>query len=120
MQLTLLRVLALVGAVRARWRPLLAGTALTVAGGILHGSTAGSAMLLPGLLLLTVAPLLPGTGQADRSWRTELERELAGHWTTAQRYDLGATLDRYPDDVTHEVYEILTGPTAARRHPPFG
>jgi hypothetical protein len=112
--LTLLRVLPLVRAVRARWKPLLAGTGLTVAGVILRGSGAGSVMLLPGLLLLMTAPLLPGTSQADRSRRTELERELAGYWTNAQRYDLEATLDQYPDDVTREVREILAGPTAAR------
>jgi hypothetical protein len=113
MLLTLLGLLPLVRAVRARWKPLLAGTALTVAGVILRGSGPGSVMLLPGLLLLMTAPLLPGTDQADRLRRTELERELAGYWTNAQRYDLEATLDQYPDDVTREVREILAGPTAA-------
>jgi hypothetical protein len=70
-------------------------------------------MLLPGLLLLMTAPLLPGTGQADRLQRTELERELAGYRTNAERHDLEATLDRYPDDVTREVREILAGQAAA-------
>jgi hypothetical protein len=113
MLLTVLGLLPLVRAVRARWKPLLAGTGLTVAGVILRGSGPGSAMLLPGLMLLMAAPLLPGTGHADRLQRTELERELAGYRTNAQRYDLEAMLDRYPDDVTREVREILAGQAAA-------
>jgi len=112
MLLTLLRLSPLARAVRARWKPLLAGTGLTVAGVILRGSGPGSAMLLPGLMLLMAAPLLPGTGHADLQ-RTELERELAGYWTNAQRHDLEAMLDRYPDDVTREVREILAGQAGA-------
>jgi hypothetical protein len=113
MLVTLLGLLPLARGVRARWRPLLAGTALTVAGIIMRGNPTGSIVLLPGLLLLLSAPLLPGAGQADRLRRTELERELAGYWTTAQRYDLEATLDRYPDDVTREVRDILARQAAA-------
>jgi hypothetical protein len=113
MLFTVLGLLPLVRAVQARWKPLLAGTVLTVAGLILRGSTPGSVLLLPGLLLLMTAPLLPGTGQANRLQRTELERELAGYWTNAQRQDLEATLDQYPDDVTREVREILAGQAAA-------
>ena len=112
MLLTLLGLSPLARAVRARWKLLLTGTGLTVAGVILRGSGPGSAMLLPGLMLLMAAPLLPGTGHADLQ-RTELERELAGYWTNAQRHDLEAMLDRYPDDVTREVREILSGPAAA-------
>jgi hypothetical protein len=113
MLLTVLGLLSLLRAVRARWKPLLAGTGLTVAGVILRGSGPGSAMLLPGLMLLMAAPLLPGTGHADRLQRTELERELAGYRTNAQRHDLEAMLDRYPDDVTREVREILAGQAGA-------
>jgi hypothetical protein len=113
MLLTLLGLSPLARAVRARWKLLLAGTGLTVAGVILRGSGPGSAMLLPGLMLLMAAPLLPGTGHADLQ-RTELERELAGYWTNAQRHDLEAMLDRYPDDVTREVREILAGQAGAR------
>jgi len=112
MLLTLLGLSPLARAVRARWKLLLAGTGLTVAGVILRGSGPGSAMLLPGLMLLMAAPLLPGTGHADLQ-RTELERELAGYWTNAQRHDLEAMLDRYPDDVTREVREILAGQAGA-------
>jgi hypothetical protein len=111
MLLTLLGLSPLARAVRARWKLLLAGTGLTVAGVILRGSGPGSAMLLPGLMLLMAAPLLPGTGHADLQ-RTELERELAGYRTNAQRHDLEAMLDRYPDDVTREVREILAGQAA--------
>jgi hypothetical protein len=114
--LTLLRLSPLARAVRARWKPLLAGTGLTVAGVILRDSTTGSVLLLPGLLLLLTAPLLPGSGHANCLQRTELERELAGYWTNAQRHDLEATLDQYPDDVTCEVREILAGQAAAAHH----
>jgi hypothetical protein len=112
MLLTLLGLLPLARAVRARWKPLLAGTGLTVAGVIMRGSGAGSVLLLPGLLLLISAPLLPGAPSAERM---ELERELAGYRTNAQRYDLEATLDRYPDDATREVREILAGQAMAAR-----
>ena len=113
MLLTLLGLLPLARAVRARWKLLLAGTVLTVAGVIMGASTAGSTMLLPGLMLLMAAPLVPGSPGAER---TKLERELAGYWPNAQRRDLEATLDRYPDDVTREVREILAGQTAAAYH----
>src|SRR5260370_15564794 len=103
MLFTLLGLLPLARAVRARWKPLLAGTGLTVAGVIMRGSGAGSVLLLPGLLLLISAPLLPGSPSAER---TELERELAGYWTRAQPHDLGATLARYPDDATPQVTQI--------------
>ena len=108
--LPLLGLLMVARAVRPQWKPLLAGTMLTVAGLIMRGSGAGGVLLLPGLLLLMFTPLLPGAPSAER---TELERELAGYWTNAQRYDLEAMLDRYPDDVTREVREILSGPTVA-------
>jgi hypothetical protein len=58
--LAVLRLLPLARAVRGRWRPLLAGTVLTAAGVMLRGSTVGSVVLLPGLLLLLSAPLIPG------------------------------------------------------------
>ncbi len=110
MLLTLLGLTPLARAVRPRWKPLLAGTVLTVAGVIMRGSPAGSAMLLPGLMLLMAAPLVPGSPGAER---TKLERELAGYCTNAQRQDLEAMLDRYPDDATREVREILASQAAA-------
>jgi hypothetical protein len=111
--LTVAALWPVVRAVRARWRPLLAGTALTTVGIVLRGSLTSSIVLLPGLILLLTAPLLPGSPEADRLRRSELERELAGYSTTAQRYDLQATLDQYPDEVTREVREILAGQAAA-------
>ena len=110
MLLTLLGLLPLARAVRARWKLLLAGTGLTVAGIIMGGSGVGSVLLLPGLMLLMSAPLLPGAPSAERM---KLERELAGYRTNAQRHDLEATLDRYPDDATREVREILASQAAA-------
>ena len=107
---TLLGLLALARAVRSRWKLLLAGTVLTVTGVIMGVGAAGSAMLLPGLMLLMAAPLLPGSPGAER---TKLERELAEYCTNAQRLDLAATLDRYPDDATREVREILASQAAA-------
>jgi hypothetical protein len=103
-------LLPLARAVRARWKLLLAGTGLTVAGIIMGGSGVGSVLLLPGLMLLMSAPLLPGAPSAERM---KLERELAGYRTNAQRHDLEATLDRYPDDATREVREILASQAAA-------
>jgi uncharacterized protein (DUF58 family) len=92
--------------VRTRW-PLLAGIALTAAG-LVHRGGWGSVVLLPGLLLLLSTPLIPTTSLAERLRRSPLERELAAYNTTRQRFDLEATLDRYPDGVTYELREILT------------
>ena len=47
------------------------------------------------------------TRRAARERRKKLERELACYRTTAERADLFAMLDRYPDGMTHEVREIL-------------
>ena len=112
-------LLALVGfvrVVRPRWKPLLAGTAFTVAGIVMRGFPAGSILLLPGLMLLMGSPLIAGPPGAER---TQLERELAGYWTAAQRQDLEATLDRYPDDVTRELRDILADQAAARAEDRF-
>jgi hypothetical protein len=110
MLLPMLGLLTVARGVRPRWKPLLAGTVLTVGGLIMRGSGPGSVLLLPGLLLLLSAPLLPGAASAER---TELERELAGYRTNAQRHDLEAMLDRYPDDATRELREILAGQAVA-------
>jgi hypothetical protein len=106
---TLLSVVGLIRLARAarpRWRPLLAGGVLTVVGFVLRGG-AGGVVLLPGLMFLVSAPLIPATTKADRRRHAELERELAGYWTPAQRRDLEATLDRYPDGITSEIRDIL-------------
>ncbi|MFY9928216.1 MAG: hypothetical protein WAK82_09460 [Streptosporangiaceae bacterium] len=106
--LAVVALLPVARAVQPRWRPLLAGTVLTVAGFLLR-SGPGSIALLPGLMLLITAPLLPGVPAGDRGRQGELKRELATYSTPAQRRDLEAMLDRYPDRVTTELRTILAG-----------
>ena len=45
--------------------------------------------------------------KAARKRRSNLERELAGYATPAERGDLEAILDRYPYGTTHELRGIL-------------
>ena len=114
--LTLIGLRALGRGVLARWRLILAGAALTVAGTIVGGGP-GRAFLLPGLMLLLSAPLLPGHSRA----RAKLERDLAAYSTPAERRDLEATLDQYPRNTTRELREILASQAAAdRRIPSLG
>ena len=87
--LAILGVLRLSAFGRRRW-PLLAGISLTAAGVALRAGP-GSVLLPPG----------------DRTRRSELERELAAYSTPAQRRDLEAAFDRYSDDVTSELREIM-------------
>ncbi len=93
---------------RHRWRPLLAGTVLTVAGVMLRGGLWGLLITLPGLWFLVYTLLIPASSDTDRKRHAELARELAAYSTPAQRCDLEATLDRYPDEVTYELRAILT------------
>jgi hypothetical protein len=104
--LTVIGLMRLARGVRPRWRPLLAGTVLTVAGVMLR-SGAWGVVLLAGLWFLVYALLIPVGPDTDRKRRSELERELAGYSTPAQRWDLEATLDRYPDAITDELRDIL-------------
>ena len=99
----LLRVAA---AVRPRWRPLAAGTVLTVAGYVMRSGMPGVVMI-PGMLFLTAALLAPADPAADDPRRRALERELAAYSTPSQRRDLDAILDRYPDGDTRELRDIL-------------
>lgn len=71
-------------AVRARWRLLLAGGVLTVAGVLLRGGP-GGVLLLPGLAFLAFALLVPASPKSDHMRRSELERELAVFSHPAQR-----------------------------------
>jgi hypothetical protein len=100
-------LMALARAVRVRWRPLLAGAVLTVTGALLRDGPAG-VILLPGLMCLISAPLMPDRPKPDRTRCPELERELATYSTPAQRRELEATLDQYPDGITYELRDILT------------
>ena len=104
-------------AARPRWRPLLAGTVLTVAGIVLRSGAPGMVMI-PGMLSLLSALLVPADPVAAGPRRRELERELAAYSTPDQRCDLEAILDRYPDSATGELREILTRQAAAAAPPP--
>jgi hypothetical protein len=79
---------------------------LTVAGVILHSSL-WSVVLVPGILFLWSALLIPPSPETDQNRHFELERELAGYSTPAQRRELEMILDRYPDEVTCELRDIL-------------
>lgn len=92
-------------ALETRWRTMLAGAVLTVTGAILRGGP-GGLVLLPGLMFLLYGPFMPGDPDAGGKRRT-LKRELAAYTTPAQRRDLEATLDRYPDKTTSEIRDIL-------------
>ena len=114
----LLTVMGLVGLARgenSRWRLVLAGGVLTVTGIVLRRDPAG-VLLLPGLLFLLSAPLVPAIPSGDRKRRCALERELATYSTPAQRCDLEATLDQYPDGVTYELRSILANQAMAAFH----
>jgi hypothetical protein len=84
----------------------MAGAVLTMAGVVLRNGTAGLVMI-PGMLFLISALLIPVNPVAASPRRRELERELAAYCTPDQRCDLEATLDRYPDSVTREMRDIL-------------
>jgi hypothetical protein len=94
-------------AVRPRWRPLLAGIVFTVLGATQRQATI---LIIPGLLFLWHALMTPGDTDADRERRSQLKRELAAYSTPAQRSDLLAALDRYPDGATREIRDILATP----------
>ena len=82
--LTVVGLMPLARAVRARWRPLLAGGVLTVAG-VMWLDGPGGMVLLPGLWLLLTAPLTPASPKADRMRRPEVELELGVYSHPAQR-----------------------------------
>jgi hypothetical protein len=116
--LTIIGLMALARGAWARRRLLLAAAAL-IAVGVVTRTGPGAIFLLPGLMLALSAPLT----NAPAKGRRKLERELAAYSTPAERRDLEATLDQYPDDVTRELRDILASQaTAARRHriPAFG
>jgi len=110
--LTAIGLIRVARVVRPRWRPLLAGVVLTVAGFMLRGSLWGM-VIIGGFWFLVYALLMPVSTDADRKRRTELEHDLAAYSTPIQRRDLEATLDGYADSVTHELRDILAGQAVA-------
>jgi len=103
--LTVIGLMRLARAVLADWR-LMAGGVLTVVGVMLRSGPV-SVVMIPGLLLLAVALLAPASPKPARTRRAELERELGAYSTPAERRDLEATLDLYPDGATYELRDIL-------------
>lgn len=68
--------------------------------------------------LLTVMGLMRPARSVQTRWRAhqrhiELARELAAYSTPAQRRDFEAMLDRYPDDITYELRDILASQAMA-------
>lgn len=49
-----------------------------------------------------------------RARRRQLERDLAGFATPAQRLDLDAMLSRYPSEQTEDIRRILAAQDAAK------
>ena len=78
--LTVVGLMPLARAGRARWRLLLAGGLLTVAGVMLRGGLGGVI-----LLFLVSASFVPAHPKSDRMRRAELERELGVYSHPAQR-----------------------------------
>jgi hypothetical protein len=109
--ITVMGLMRIARGVRNHWRPLLAGVLIT-AGVMLRSGTWG-VLLLAGLWFLLYAFLMPARTDGDRKQRCQLRRELARYSTVAQRRDLEATLDRYPDGVTSELRDILASQTLA-------
>jgi hypothetical protein len=113
--LTVVGLMRLARGERTRWRPILAGVVLVVVGIMLRGGSWG-ALLLAGFWFLLYALLIPDRTDVEPEQRRELKRELAVYSTAAQRRDLEATLDRYPDGVTSEHRDILANRTLVARN----
>ena len=81
--LMIIGLMRLARAVRPRWRPLLAGGVLTMVGVV--AAVVWGLVLLPGLLFLVSAALVPARPKTRRAQRAEVERELGVFSHPAQR-----------------------------------
>jgi hypothetical protein len=72
--LMIIGLIRLARVVRPRWRPLLAGGVLTGFGVV--AAAVWGLVLLPGLLFLVSAALIPARPKTDRTRRAEIEHEL--------------------------------------------
>jgi hypothetical protein len=81
--LMIIGLMRVVRAVRPRWRPLLAGGVLTGFGVV--AAVVWGLVLLPGLLFLVSAALIPARPKTDRARRAEVERGLGVFSHPAQR-----------------------------------
>ena len=79
-------------------------TRLTRTRRIRRGIRTGTLLIIVGLMRLARAVRIRWRAHKQRC---ELVRELAEYSTPAQRCDLQATLDRYPDSITYELRDIL-------------
>lgn len=69
-------------------------------------------------VLLAVMGVMRAARSVQTRWRArkrhlELARELAAYSTPAERWDFEAILDRYPDDITYEMRDILASQAMA-------
>jgi hypothetical protein len=110
--LAIIGLLRVAAAILPRWRLLLSGVVLTGAGLILR-SGPYSVVMLPGMVLMAAAAFTQTWPEEVRTRRRALEHELAAYCTPAQRRDLEAILDRYPDSATRELRDILAGQEVA-------
>ena len=92
--------------VRLRGRPLIPGVAFTTIAFGMHVGVWG-VLAVAGLWVLLYALFTPATPEPDSPQDAKLTQEVAGYSTPAQRHDLEATLDRYPDPVTLKLRDIL-------------
>ncbi|HEX6454366.1 MAG TPA: hypothetical protein VF060_33515 [Trebonia sp.] len=105
-------LLTVIAVLRPRSRSVLAGIVLTILG-VVERQGAGGVLIIPGFIFLWYALLIPADTDADRQMRSQLKREMATYSTPAQRYDLEATLERYPDGITYEMRNILASQAVA-------